>query len=226
MIPVRRGSSRVPGKALRRIGNTTLLEQAIRLSLTYFSKESVFLNTDWDELEDYASSYGINFYRRKENLCTSSSTNDAFMEDFLRNFDCTRVVQLLPTSPFLTAAEFESFCNRAKVLSDTDASLISVAEHRIGCIREDGSPINFQRYVVNPPSQQMEAIFSYATCLMSWSKKYFLESMDKRGSAYHGDNNNEYFKVSHMSQLDIDTEQDLDTAIKLASVLPYHQIKQ
>jgi len=223
MIPVRKGSSRVPGKGLRVIGGITLLEQAIELALTFFKPSEVYLNTDWEELEPISREYNIRFFRRDNNLCTSSATNDDFMEDFLKKAECSRVVQLLPTSPFLPGEEFRAFCDRAVSLDGTNTSIVSVSEHRIACIKEDGQPINFKRNAANPPSQSMEAVFSYATCLMSWSKEFFLESMTTEGYAYHGDKDNEYFKLSFMAQLDIDTEQDLASAMSIASVLPCHR---
>ena len=111
MIPARKGSRRVPGKALRKVGNTSLLEQAITLALTYFLPSQIYLNTDWDELKGLADQYKINFYRRDSTYASSKSTNDEFMYDFLINTECDRIVQLLPTSPFVLKEEFVSFCN-------------------------------------------------------------------------------------------------------------------
>ena len=64
MIPVRKGSNRVPGKALRKIGDITLLEQSILLALTYFEPENIYLNTDWEDLNKIAKTHKINFYKR------------------------------------------------------------------------------------------------------------------------------------------------------------------
>ena len=59
MIPVRKGSQRVTKKALRKIGSTTLIEQAITLSLQCFKPEDIYLNSDWEDMRDIASKYKI-----------------------------------------------------------------------------------------------------------------------------------------------------------------------
>lgn len=219
MIPVRKGSKRVPGKALRKIGSETLLDIAIRQALSNFKPQQVYLNTNWLELREIADYYGISFYQRSESLCEDTSTNDQFMHDFLKHIDCKRVVQLLPTSPFLSDQEFLDFCSVAAAHVNSDESIISVGSHRIGCVTEFGEPINFDRLQVNPPSQEMTAIYSYATVLMSWSKKFFESAMTMRGSAYHGDSSNIYFRLRHLSLLDIDTENDYQEALRLSDMI-------
>ena len=67
MIPVRKGSQRVKGKALRKIGNITLIEQAIQCALTYFKPSEIYLNTNWDDLEFFSSKYKINFSEERIN---------------------------------------------------------------------------------------------------------------------------------------------------------------
>lgn len=219
MIPVRKGSTRVPGKALRMIGSRTLLEISIEKALTYYRSSQIFLNTDWDDLLPVAESYNINFFRRADHLCRDVTTNDEFMCDFLKHMDCMRVVQLLPTSPFLSSVEFAKFCSIVENHVYSDVSIVSVGSHRIGCVDEFGDPINFERSKVNPPSQNMTAIYSYATVLMSWSKRFFLKAMDERGSAYHGNDSNIYFKLKHLSLLDIDTEEDYQEAVTLSDMI-------
>ena len=220
MIPVREGSQRIKNKALRKVGGRTLLEQAIRLSLTYFKRDKVFLNTDWLELERIANKYKINFYKRDVKFANSKATNDQFMNDFLENNLCKRVVQLLPTSPFVTSKEFKKFNQLAK--KSNNKAVISVASHRIASVKENGEPINFDRLKQNPPSQTMQAVFTYVGVLMSWNRSTFLEHYKLNGCAYHGSSENIYFPLSFLSQLDIDTLQDLKQAKSLESLLPKH----
>ena len=158
MIPVRAGSERGRGKALRSIAHTTLVEQAITLALTKFSPSSIYLNTNWDELESLANNYGISFYRRDDSLCAASSTNDEFMNDFFLSTSCERVVQLLPTSPFLLASEFSDFVDISR---DSDnKAVVSVASHQ-----SENHISFFLRYLlVSPRSPKPFFIFgSYFT---------------------------------------------------------------
>ena len=222
MIPVRKGSQRIPGKALRKVGDLSLLEQAITLALTFFPSTNIYLNTDWTDLEVISKKYKINFYKREMYTC-SSSTNDEFMNDFLSKIDCKRVVQLVPTSPFLLKEEFKGFCNKAAKCGPN--ALISVGVHRIASVLEDGTPINFDRDKQNPPSQTMQAIYTYACALMSWDRQTFLRDYKYKKCAYHGSNLIEYYPLSLLSQLDIDTEEDLKQAQLLSILRPNHKIK-
>ena len=220
MIPVRKGSRRVPRKALRKVGNTTLLEQAINLALTHFHPSKIYLNTDWLELQPIADKYKINFYKRDSSLAASNSTNDEFMYNFLKNTKCDRVVQLLPTSPFVLKEEIQDFCEMS--ISIDDNALISVGSHRIASVLEDGTPINFTREKQNPPSQTMKAIYTYVGVLMSWQRDRFLSDFSDKQCAYHGSSNNQYFPLRFLSQLDIDTEDDLEQAQLLSLHKPNH----
>ena len=220
MIPVRKGSNRVPGKALRKVGNKTLLEQAITLALTKFPPSKIYLNTDWIELQPIANKYKINFYKRDSSLADSNSTNDEFMYNFLKNTTCDRVIQLLPTSPFVLKKEFQDFCDMS--VSINDNALISVGSHRIASVLEDGTPINFTREKQNPPSQTMKAIYTYVGVLMSWKREIFLSDFSNKQCAYHGSSKNQYFPLRFLSQLDIDTEEDLEQAQLLSLHTPNH----
>ena len=219
MIPVRKGSRRVPGKALRKIGNLSLLEQSITLALTYFPPNDIYLNTDWEELKNISNSYKINFFKRNK-YAESTSTNDEFMFDFLSKVSCDRIVQLLPTSPFVLKEEFYDFCKAAKQCEQN--ALISVGSHRIASVLEDGTPINFDRDKQNPPSQTMKAIYTYVGVLMSWERNSFLEDYKNKKCAYHGSDSNKYFPLRFLSQLDIDTEEDLKQAQLLSAFRPDH----
>ena len=55
----------------------------------------------------------------------------------------------------------------------------------------------------------MEPIFSYATSLMGWKTKSFIENMSKFGSGYHGGNGKiNYYELKGISTIDIDEEED------------------
>jgi hypothetical protein len=141
------------------------------------------------------------------------------MYDFLSKISCARVLQLLPTSPFLQQKDFLSFSDKSFELISSKNALISVGAHRIACVHEDGTPINFERLKKNPPSQEMGAVLSYATVLMSWNSKEFKLSFENSGYAYHGNNLNIYHPLSLLSLMDIDTEEDYEEAERIGSML-------
>ena len=87
-------------------------------------------------------------------------------------------------------------------------TLISVVHTQIASLYNT-KPINFNPLKVNPPSQTMEPIKSYATVLMGWKSQKYKENMKKYGCAYHGgDGKTGFFEISGLSTIDIDREDD------------------
>ena len=71
----------------------------------------------------------------------------------------------------------------------------------------------------------MKAVFTYIGVLMSWDKNTFLNDFKNKNCAYHGSNNNKYFPLRFLSQLDIDSEDDLKEAQLLSKFRPIHKTK-
>ena len=129
----------------------------------------------------------------------------------------------MPTSPFVKGEELKEFCDIA--IKAENKTVVSVASHRIASVLENGKPINFDRYKQNPPSQTMTAVFTYVGVLMSWNRLDFLNRYLIHNCAYHGKEDNIYYPLSFLSQLDIDTEEDLIQAQSLKTLLPNHTEK-
>ena len=218
MIPARSGSKRVKNKNLRLLSGKPLIayviETACKLGLP------VYVNSDCDTTLSLAKDYGCIPYKRDTSLCQDSSTNDQFMNDFINNVECDYVLQILPTSPFVTEKEIESF-SREMVNYDT---LISVKNAQIGCVYKD-KPINFRKDLPNPPSQEMDAVKVYATALMGWRCSTFKKNMKELGCAYHGGNDKTgYFTLSGWSTVDIDREEDFMIAESIAQMIPFESM--
>ena len=183
-----------------------VLESASKVSIF----DEVYINSEDEIFKDLCDSYGFNFYKRPKRLSSHTSTNDQFAEDFLKNIDSDVLIQMLPTSPFLTSEEINDFISQ--MLEENFDTLISVEDKQIACVYED-NPINFERLIPNPPSQTMQPIKVYATALMGWKSKTFLENMNQYSSAYHGGmGKTGFFSLKGLSTIDIDTEEDLQLA--------------
>lgn len=210
MIPARIGSKRVPNKNLRLLAGKPLIQYIIDTAVQVNRFSAIYLNADDDVFRPLAENSGINFYLRPKELGSDSATNDQFALDFLQNVDCDVLIQLLPTSPFLTVDDVERFIE-TMVTGDVE-TLVSVEHIQIACLY-NGTPINFKQEVKNPPSQEMTPILSYATALMGWTSRSFQENMRTRGSAYHGSaGKTGYFELRGLSTIDIDREDDFAVA--------------
>jgi len=224
MIPARMGSKRVPKKNIRLLNGRPLIDYILETVSKTDLFDEVFINSEDDLFKDLASAYGFNFYKRPSKFSTDSATNDEFAEDFLKNIKCDLLIQMLPTSPFINTYEIESFIK--KMLEEDLDTLISVDEKQIGCVYEN-EPINFDKNAPNPPSQTMESIKVYATALMGWKSKNFLENMKKLGCAYHGGEGNiSYFPMKGLATIDIDTEDDFILAESIISSLSNRKVSE
>ena len=206
MIPARSGSQRIKKKNLRLIDGKPLISYVLKTLKDINIFDDVYINSEDEMFENIAKEFNTKFYKRDANLSSDSATNDQFALDFINKIKCDLLIQVLPTSPFITKEDILKFVSK---FQDTNLeTLISVKKNQIACIYLN-SPVNFDKNKVNPPSQTMEPIFSYATSLMGWKTKSFIENMSKFGSGYHGGNGKiNYYELKGISTIDIDEEED------------------
>ena len=206
MIPARLGSKRVPKKNLRLLDRKPLISYVIESVKATNIFDTIYLNSEADIFKKIADEHGIEFYKRDEKHANDSATNDTFGLDFLENIECEVLIQILPTSPFLTPEEIVEFTQ--KMVNEKLDTLISVEHKQIACVY-NSEPVNFEKLKVNPPSQTMEPLKVYATALMGWRSDVFKANMKKYGSAYHGgDGKIDFFELRGLSTVDIDREED------------------
>jgi len=210
MIPARLGSKRVKSKNLRLINGKALIEYVLETVIKTNIFDSIWVNSESEIFSEIAQKYGVGFYKRPEELATDTSTNDEFAYDFINHTECDILVQILPTSPFITLEDITSFVE--KMVDEQLDTLISVEHKQIACIMNN-VPLNFKPLEKNPPSQTMEPILAYATALMGWRSESYKHNIENYGVAYHGGKGKTgYFELSGLSTIDIDTEADFNMA--------------
>ena len=218
MIPARAGSKRVPNKNIRLLSGKPLISYVIETCLQ--TDLDVWVNTDDLKIIRMCQELfpEVNIKKRKPELCNDSATNDDFMLDFMESHaEYDRVLQVLPTSPFITVDEIKSF---HEAMSDYE-TVVSIKNAQIGCVYED-NPINFSKTKKNPPSQTMSPVQIYATSLMGWNRETFIKNMKEIGCAYHGGSDSvRYFELNGFSTIDIDNEEDFLLAEAVAQFLPF-----
>ena len=206
MIPARLGSKRVKKKNLRMINGKPLINYVIDTVKQCDCFDEIYLNSEALIFKEIADLHGISFYKRPDEYATDQSTNDEFALDFIENVPGETLIQVLPTSPLISADEIESFAS--EILSGNYDTLISVENKQIACVYEN-KPVNYDKLKVNPPSQTMKPVQAYATALMAWRYETFRKDMEKYGSAYHGgEGRTGYFELRGLSTIDIDQEAD------------------
>ncbi len=209
-IPARMGSQRVPKKNIRLIHGKPLIAWAIEAAQQSGVFAEIYVNSESEVIGQAARDYGARFYKRPSHLSSDTAVNDDFALDFIEHVPADTVVQLLPTSPLITPREIRDFA-RAMIDGGYD-TLVSVVNHQIACAHQ-GRPVNFSTMEKHKSSQNMVPVQSYASVLMAWDTKKYLEHQRKYGFAYHGaDGKTGYYVLKGLSVIDIDHEEDFQLA--------------
>ncbi len=217
MIPARMGSKRIPKKNIRLLNGKPLIQYAIDAAKEAGCFDEIWVNSESDIIKEIALESDVNFYKRPDEFASDTASNDQFTEDFFNNVDCDIVIQILPTSPFISTEEIQQFVQQF-VYNGLD-TLISMIDVQIEAMY-DGSPINFFQKKQTPPSQTLTPIKAYGCSLMGWRKDNYLENIEKYGAAYHGgDGKIDFFTLKGYSTVDIDNEEEFQLAETVARSL-------
>ena len=210
MIPARMGSTRVKNKNIRLLDSKPLVQHIIEAAQSSSLAGDIYLNSESDIFQEIAEQNGIKFYKRDPSLSSNEATNDDFSLDFINNIECDVLLQLLPTSPFITSEDIDSFLK--EMFESGAETMISTTNIQIEALF-DNNPINFDQKSQTPPSQMLTPVKAYACGIMGWNCKKFRENMDKFGAGYHGgDGSIGFYELKGYSTVDIDNEEDFELA--------------
>ena len=109
MIPARLGSQRVKKKNLRLLYGLPLIQYIINAAKGSSLLNEIYINSESTQFLDIAKESGVKFYQRPEELSSDTATNDDFVLDFINKVECDILIQLLPTSPFISTEEIDGF---------------------------------------------------------------------------------------------------------------------
>lgn len=216
MIPCRLGSQRVPKKNLRLLNGKTLSQWSALACIESGVFSDVYINSESNIFDGIAKKVGAKFYQRPESLSTNKASNDDFALDFMNNIDCDVLIQVNPTSPFLSAQEIKDFVST--YLEGGYETLHTVKEERIEGLFNN-QPLNFDPMKQMPPSQDLIPVYVFSSSIMAFDVKKFRENMKNLGSAvYGGDGKIGYYTLKGYSTLDIDYEEDFQLAEAIAQM--------
>ena len=122
LIPARGGSKGIPRKNLARVGNSSLVERAVRTALEAACFDYVLVSTDDNEIADVARTSGalVPFLRSADASSDTASSRKVVaevLEQFIdRGVEVGVVCLLEPTSPMRT----EDIVRRAVGMAETD----------------------------------------------------------------------------------------------------------
>ena len=170
MIPCRLGSKRIPKKNLRLLGDKTLSQWVASTVKETDLFDEIYINSEADIFEKVAQQVGVKYYKRPEQYATDTATNDEFALDFINAFEFDVLVQINPTSPFLSKEDIINFISEFK--SKNLQTLHTVKNEKIEGLYE-GTPLNFDPLKPMPPSQLLTPVKLFSSSIMAWNVKKF-----------------------------------------------------
>ncbi len=203
MIPARLGSKRIPKKNIRYMGDKPLIQYPIDLALKSGAFESVWVNTESNELGEVIRTMGAQYHERPKELAGDTATNREFTYEFLEKHPCDYVVMVNTTSPLLRQETLNQFVEYvAENDFDTVLSVVSEKEETF----YQNKPLNFSlQEKVN--SQLLEPVEKIVWAMTAWKRETFMGLQEKGKNPVFGGKLGK-FAVPKDEACDLDTEED------------------
>lgn len=203
MIPARMGSKRIPKKNIRYMLDKPLIKYPIDFARNTAKFDSIWINTESDQLGKLCESFGVNYHKRPDALANDQATNRDFTYEFLKCHECDYVVMINPTSPALRQETVNNFVEYVKN-NDFD-TIMSVADIQAEAFVEN-EKINFDG-VDKIPSQDLVPVQYIVWALTAWRRNKFIELQEKGECPIFGGKMG-LFSIPKDECADLDTEED------------------
>jgi len=216
IIPVREGSSRVRDKIHLPFGEKeTLLEWKVKQVIAVHRPDRIFLSSNSLRVAKVAKDFGVKFLPRQDYLCDGhkasfSEVITGVVSDIPTKYFAwvTVVVPLMRPNEYLQAfQDFLEYVVRQQKY-DSLVTVNSLKEYLWSC----NGPLNYRADRNHTISQDLPDIFRVTNGLYMRSKKETLKE------GYFLGSNPYLYKVSKLSGIDIDEQEDYDMALAMKSL--------
>lgn len=158
IVPVRKGSQRVPRKNVRAFAGTTLLDLKLEVLKGISRVDDVIVSTDCEECMGIARTHGVRVQQRDDYHAGSTVTNDIHWRHIAESTPGEVVFMTQVTSPFVRRSTHVDAIDRYLDSLDTFDSLNSVTPEK-KFLWQDGAPLNYD-VDKTPKSQDLPDIVS------------------------------------------------------------------
>jgi CMP-N-acetylneuraminic acid synthetase len=184
-----------------------LIQYAIELASQCKAFDSVWVNTESEQLGHLAERLGVCFHRRPESLATDEATNREFTYEFLVAHECDYVVMVNPTSPLLRIETLRGFVDYVKA-SNSD-TVLSVVKDRAETFYE-GKPLNFS-FTEKVNSQLLTPTERVVWALTAWQRKTYI-TLERNGQNPVFGGAISTFEIPRDESCDLDIPEDWNIA--------------
>lgn len=210
-IPIKSNSERVPGKNFRELNGKKLYEYICEHVCEADVFDDIFVDTNSDEIAEYARDKGYKVIERKEELAKNTANgNDLLVYRYNLYPEYDYYFQLFATAPYLQPNTI-SICVNSLLSSNIYDSVFTATENH-GFYWLNDTPINYRTGIL-PRSQDMLAVVEESTGLYGISG----ESLKK----YHCRIGRKPYIhiINKFEAVDINTEEDLKIAEYIGKVI-------
>lgn len=204
ILPVRKGSQRVPNKNFRKFADSSLFEIKLKtLSKLNFIDELI-VSTDCDRAAMLARKYGASVHMREDYYASSLCTNSEFFLNFSKMTKADYIMYSPCTSPLLTSKTYYSFINgfyRMGEEYDSMATVKIIKQH----LWDDKSPLNYD-LSKSPNSQDLPNIYSLTYGINMISRNKLIEYKNIVGKSPN------FYILNNIEAIDIDDMDEFDAA--------------
>ena len=210
MIPARLGSKRIPKKNIRYLYDKPLIQYPIDLAKQCGAFDSIWVNTESEELGKIVEKMGVNFHRRPPELAVDTATNRDFTYEFLKKHECDYVIMVNSTSPALRKETLDKFITFVQE-NEYDV-IMSVQDIQTWGFYE-GKPLNFDTNEMIQ-SQKLPIIRGVAWALTAWKREAFIRMQETGECPVFGGKkgNIGLFSIPKDETVDLDNEEDWNIA--------------
>lgn len=206
-IPIKSKSERVPRKNFRLLGGEKLYERAIRVTKSAKCFDEIFVDTDSEEIKNFAIENGLKVIERLPELSRDTANgNDLLMHWTSICPEVEVFFQFHVTSPFITP-EIIRACVSGLIRSKVHDSVFTATEERTW-FWFNGEPVNYDPKHL-PRSQDATPLIKETTSLYGITRKAFLKNRCRIGD------NPMIYLIDPVRSIDIDNEVDLAMAESL-----------
>lgn len=203
-VPIKSVSKRVPGKNFKLFCGHSLYKYIITNAVDSEAFDAIYVDTDSDEIKEFAVKKGANIIDRPEYMTADSvNGNDLLVHDYEVIKKGEYLFQLFATAPLLKPETIRKCVEFLKNNQDYD-SILTVTEVS-GWFWFNDLPVNYRPDIL-PRSQDAKHLLKESTGLYGITKESLMKYKCRIGARP------KLFLISPLEALDIDTEYDFNFA--------------
>jgi CMP-N-acetylneuraminic acid synthetase len=201
VIPVRQGSQRVKNKNFKEFAGKSLLEHKIDI-VKKLPVDNIIINTDSEYAISLAKENNVEYHRREPYYASSECTNSEYHEYLAKVTDSENILITQVTAPLIS---LDTYIEAIDIFSNVNCnSLMSIKK-----IKEylwyKNKPINYKLDYA-PNSQDLPDYFAPTFGVIIVNKEAMLKSKNFIC------NKPNFYELSDMEAIDIDTKLDFEFA--------------